>query len=248
MIYFPFLYWRHFEISRVYQDDPRTTRATEILGVTTWGFLPNCQNQAVLFSSLIMNTRFFQCLFAGEEKSLMITFVTSHCWFTRICAPWFWWHSPRRLVEINVQMILVHSHVDVFLKTSKNYRQLRSENDWQLLIKSCTCRCQLTRGATRWVRSRQNWCTYCPRIFPGLRIPEGNDKYKKPKLLTTSWAIWHRKEWENMKNVDEDVCRLLNKFQNNLVSRTSFISQSFVSNIFSFSPKNLDIWGSIHRQ
>lgn len=71
---------------------------------------------------------------------------------------------------------------------------------------------------------------------------------KKPKLLTTSWAIWHRKEWENMKNVDEDVCRLLNKFQNNLVSRTSFISQSFVSNIFSFSPKNLDIWGSIHRQ
>lgn len=90
---------------------------------------------------------FFKCLFAGVEKSLTITLVTLHGWFTRTCAPWFWWHSPRSLVEINVQMILIHSHVDVFLKTSKNYCQLRSENDWQVSIRLCTSRCQLTRGS-----------------------------------------------------------------------------------------------------
>lgn len=137
------LIWRHFEISRVYPDDPRSTRAAEFLGVTNW----RQTNASSVIQLSYYECRFFKCLFAGVQRSLTITRVMLHGWFTRICAPWFWWHSPRRLVEINVQMILVHTHVDVFLKTSKNYCQLRSENDWQVSIKSCTSRCQWTRGS-----------------------------------------------------------------------------------------------------
>lgn len=65
--------WRHFEISRVYQDGPRSTRAAEIPGATiNWSFLHNRQNQEVLFISPIMNARFFQCYSQVEG---------THSWF-----------------------------------------------------------------------------------------------------------------------------------------------------------------------
>lgn len=55
---------------------------------------------------------------------------------------------------------------------------------------------------TPWVKSRQNWCTYCPRICPGIHIPEGNDKYKKSLSCwrPCSWAVRYKN------SVDKDVC------------------------------------------
>lgn len=174
------LIWRHFEISRVYPDYPRSTRAAEFLGVTNWRQTKQCL-----------------CLFAGVQRSLTITLVMLHGWFTRICAPWFWWHSPRRLVEINVQMILVHTHVDVFLKTSKNYCQLRSENDWQVSIKSCTSRCQLTRGSYTVSEEPSKLMYILSSYIPRVTYSWRKWQVQKPKLLRTCWEIWHKKEWGN---------------------------------------------------
>ena len=41
--------WRHFEISRVYQGGPRSTRAAEIPGVTNWSSQPSKPGNVVQF-------------------------------------------------------------------------------------------------------------------------------------------------------------------------------------------------------
>lgn len=202
MIHFPFLCMLA-EIPCVYQDGPRSTRAAEIPGVTSWGFLHNCHNQAVFFSSLIMNARFFQCQFAGEGKSWMITFLCHMADSWGFALPDFDGIVPDVLSK------LMYKWSSYIRMSMYSWRQAKiTVNSGAKMIDKCQSSHALVgvswlEEVTPWVKSRQNWCTYCLRIFPRIRIPEGNDKYKKtPKLLTTSWAIWHKKTWWNMKNVD----------------------------------------------